>query len=536
MPPRRLEMCRTPSFNTHGRRSVDAAAASTLALEGVPRRSWIPLAATLLAASLLAAAAADSTRGAEPAKSDSGAKVEPGLWEQDYAEPAAPESTTGWGRHIQRTISMLADSRPEDRKQVRILFYGQSITAQKKWTDAVVADLTRRFPHADVVYENRAIGGFSSQFLVHTAEADVFPFCPDLMIFHVYGAHDDYQRLIHNVRSRSTAEIAIVTDHLGAKEFDGEKLVEADNWSKFMRGTFVPKVAQEYNAQLIDITTPWIQYLESHHLPSQALLTDGIHPNDHGCFLMSKLVARQLIHRPDQTADPQSEAMVTTHRVGDDIAFEDGKLSLTFKGTRVDLLAAPADAPAKLRVRVDGKDPSHFLSSYTHTRTSRCPGVAWPALLHVQWNTLPLIEDWTLTVQEVNEPNTDFTFTVEGSKTGPDGRGNSKERFVSDSGRVVIEPKMWMNLERDYEFKKEPLTPGFRVTWSIRPLFVDPYQPVPIEDPAAESIAVLIQGLRAGEHTLELEVIGDGQPAVQSLRTHNPPVDRKLKIVANPPR
>jgi len=476
-----------------------------------------------------------ATCHAEAGKKPGGPTQKP-QWEQDYPEPAPPANRENWGRHLQRTMSLLASSTPHDHNQVRILFYGQSIVASKKWTDAVVADLKTRFPHADIVYENRAIGGFSSQYLVHAAEADVFPFHPDLIVFHVYGAHNDYQRLIHKFRSRTTAEVAIVTDHLGSKEFDGEKVIDPGDWKTFMRETMVPKVAQAYDAQLIDITAPWIRYLTAHQLPSQALLKDGVHPNDHGCFLMSRLVARELVHRPDLPVSRQSSEMVRSLRVGEDVRFDGGKLTLPFDGNRVDLLPASNPGSGEFRVSIDGRAPSSISGCYTHSRTSRCPGVAWPALLHVQWNTVPLIENWTLTVQEVREPNSDFSFEVVGSKTGFDGKGNSTETFVSESGRVVIPPRMWMNMERDYKFKKVPLEPGFEVKWSIRPMFVESYNPPAEIDPTRENNVVLVQGLQPGEHTLELEWLGEGEPPVRELRTHQPPVDRPLDLVANPPR
>ena len=67
--------------------------------------------------------------------------------------------SSGWGRQIQRTMRLLATSTPEQRHSVRILFYGQSITEQQ-WTKRVEDDLRRRFPHANLIVENRALGGF----------------------------------------------------------------------------------------------------------------------------------------------------------------------------------------------------------------------------------------------------------------------------------------------------------------------------------------------------------------------------------------
>ena len=455
-------------------------------------------------------------------------------WEKDYPAVPSPENTSDWGKHIQRTMTLLATSTPEKRNTVRILFYGQSIVANKRWTDAVMAGLKNRFPHANIIYENRAIGGFSSQYLVGTSEGDMYPFYPDLVIFHVYGAHKQYQEIIHALRSRTTAEVAIVTDHLGAKEFDGKEFADPGDWKNFMRNTFVPAVAKEYNAQLIDITTPWKRYLKQNQLSSQALLKDGVHPNDHGCYVMSQLVERQLIYLPNHPDDEWKD-MVKTYIVGKDIKFKRGKLTLNFEGNKVNVIAAENNNPAVLNVLVDGKKPSEFKSCYTYSRTSRAPGVAWPALLKVGFETRPLIEQWTLTIEEVNKLNSDFTFRVEGSRTGYDGKGHSLETFVSNSGRVVIEPWFWKNMQRDYEFKGKQLKSGFEITWSTKPLFTDQYKPEKTNDTAEENLTTLAQNLSNEEHILELSIVGNGNPAIKAIKVYQPPVKGKMEIVANPP-
>ena len=92
--------------------------------------------------------------------------------------PAKFPDTRAWGKNIQRTMRMLATSTAEKPNTVRILFYGQSITEQK-WSAMVEQDLRERFPHAKMIVENRALGGFSSQLLVKTAETDLYSFQPD---------------------------------------------------------------------------------------------------------------------------------------------------------------------------------------------------------------------------------------------------------------------------------------------------------------------------------------------------------------------
>ncbi|WP_373493713.1 SGNH/GDSL hydrolase family protein [Aquiflexum sp.] len=464
-----------------------------------------------------------------------GRKVMPPVWEKAYPQAPVPDNTSEWGKHIQRTMTLLATSTPEKRNTVRILFYGQSITANKKWTDAVVSDLIDRFPHAHIIYENRAIGGFSSQYLVNSSESDMYPFYPDLVIFHVYGAHEEYQEIIHNLRSRTTAEVAIVSDHLGAKEYDGKEFYDPGDWNNFMRKTFIPAVAEEYKAQLIDITTPWKGYLKSNNLTSQALLSDGIHPNDHGCFLMSELVKRELVYLPDHPKDEWKE-MVKEYSIGKDVNFKKGKLKLDFDGNRVDVVAGDGPKSVKLNVKIDGKKPSEIKGCYTFTRSSGSPGVDWPALIRIDAETLPLIEDWKLTVEKVNVANTDFTFRVEGSRTGLDGTGNSLEKFISNTGRVVIEPGMWMNLERDFQHKGIPLTDGFEITWSVKPLFVDQYQPVEIKDPSKVYFTTLAQNLTNEKHLLELTIKGKVKPEIKTIRVYTPPVKGPMKLVVDAPK
>ncbi len=153
--------------------------------------------------------------------------------------PTKFHDPSGWGRNIQRTMRLLATSTAEKRNPVRILFYGQSITEQG-WAKLVEEDLRKRFPHANLVVENRALGGFASQMLVKTAETDLYPFQPDLLIFHVYGAHNTYEDIIRRTRERTTAEILMQNDHVNkpadlTEETDPAKVpIQSGKWDAFI--------------------------------------------------------------------------------------------------------------------------------------------------------------------------------------------------------------------------------------------------------------------------------------------------------------
>ena len=135
------------------------------------------------------------------------------------ALPSEPDSAS-FGHAIQRTMALLATSTPKHRNHVRILFYGQSLTKQE-WSRDIAAWLRHEFPYADIETANRAIGGYSSQYLVQTTPHDVFAYYPDLIVFHDFGAMDLYEQIIRDIRSHTTAEILIQTDRPAWNHVDG---------------------------------------------------------------------------------------------------------------------------------------------------------------------------------------------------------------------------------------------------------------------------------------------------------------------------
>jgi hypothetical protein len=84
-------------------------------------------------------------------------------------------------------MHLLATSTPAKRNTVKILVYGQSISKQEWWLD-VKKNLIGKYPNADLIIENRSIGGFSSYQLRKPMVFDLIPFYPDLVLFHVYGS------------------------------------------------------------------------------------------------------------------------------------------------------------------------------------------------------------------------------------------------------------------------------------------------------------------------------------------------------------
>ena len=448
----------------------------------------------------------------------------------EYPAPSSVGDPARLGTGIQRSMTLLATSTPERRHTVRILFYGQSITGSP-WADDVRDRLRARFPEADLVIENRAIGGFSSGLLVKTAETDLYSFAPDLLIFHVYGSHNHYEDIIRRTRERTTAEVLIQTDHFGG----GDKLDEPTDpagltpaqWTPWFNRVFLPQIAKDYGVTVTDQRDQWRHYLAEHSLQPSALLSDGVHLNDHGRFLMGSLVNAWLVYRPELKEPlaqaPYDNEQVRTYLPGKGLAVKGEVATLEFDGNRVDLVA-PAAGLGEIQVRIDGRSPAEFPELYGLTRTSNSPGSGWPCILLVGNQAPRVAEQWTLTLTgDVSNPEK-VAFRLEGSLTGPDGEGRSDERFVSRSGRVVIEPGDW-NLVYASKVFKAPLPEGFQIKWSVVPRFVERATVPPATRAGVEPALTIVQGLKPGRHTLELR--GPGVAALKAVRVYHPPLHGK---------
>jgi hypothetical protein len=250
----------------------------------------------------------------------------------NYPIPKPPKDTSQYGKHFQRSMTLMATSTPHKRNTIRILFYGQSIVKQL-WHSTVVDDLKKRFPHTDFVVANKAIGGFSSQRLIRTMHYDVIPFYPDLLIFHVYGAHDKYEDIIRKVRCHTTAEIIMQSDHANRwpePKCNGDFWVQQKKWSDKMNYFLLPAIANRYKCSWQPQRWEWIDYLKDNNLQPSALLKDNVHLNEHGRWLMANLLKRYLVYLPDESQD-EWQNLVKTYKVGKDIRWQGNRLILSVR-------------------------------------------------------------------------------------------------------------------------------------------------------------------------------------------------------------
>jgi hypothetical protein len=445
-----------------------------------------------------------------------------------------------YGSGIQRTMWLLENSTADNPNHVRILFYGQSIIQGMNY-ESIINTLTERYPHAVIEYENRAIGGFQAPNLVRVAVHDLFPFYPDLMIFHVYGGEEtgEMEAIIRETRMQTTSEIMLLTHHY-AWEQEPEKLKER-TLKDDLSSEHIREIARKYDCELVDIRRGWKEYLDAHpgiyinNLMGNEVRSD-VHPNIKGNRLLELLLMKHFrVFDPDGNywwAEMATTINLSNKEVTDAagriIQNPVHKLTTTseiieveFTGNKVELIANPSLVGdfGSLGVLIDGKKPSEHPSLYYCTRPSRSFHHWRPALKRVTLGDNPTLETWTLEITSIDHENRYLEFTVTGGMTGFDGSGNNRELFISQSERIIIEPSDFFTFEAD-DYTRRATPVGFEITWEVMPLFVDQITFEP-----GQSVYLIAQGLANGKHKLQLFHIDEKQQYPQiAIRVYSPPM------------
>ncbi len=428
------------------------------------------------------------------------------------------KDTINLGKYTSRTINLLAKSSPENPNTVRILVYGQSISEQQWWLN-VKKHVKEKYPFADIIMDNKAIGGFAAQLLYKTVEMDVSSFYPDLVLLHIYGDNRYYDSVLYTIRSRTAAEVAIMTDH-----FTGEH-----KWSDTMSYHILPALAEKYKCDIINIRDAWKEYLSLNNLKPSSLLRDGVHLNNYGNLVMAELVKPLFIYRPQYPSDPFGLCTVYYGKI---LKFKGRKLGITVDGNRALAVFEKNSVwqGDSIKVTVDGKSPLSFPGSWYITRPYDDHGRKWPwelpAMIRIRHTTPWLNEEWSCTFNTLEKPYDEFSFSIKGSVTGNDGEGNSTRDFNSSSGRIIIgagdaESGGDWHLKRSFSVTKAFLTPGETVKWKTYPAGTPYLSPFSAEKNRPEE-HVIFQGVPCGKHKLILEKSGKKTARLKEIVVYKP--------------
>lgn len=437
---------------------------------------------------------------------------------------------------IARTLNIIGTSSPSNRQVLKVLFYGQSITGTK-WHQAVIEHWREKYPNTIFVVENRALGGFDATALLRATEQDLAAFYPDLIVFHVYGNHRDYERIIRLFRSRTAADVILQTDH-GATLPDppcteglqwrlrpppgcaGAIWMRQRDWSDKMAYHIIPALARKYDLAVEPQRTWWRDYLQRTGVDPSSMLVDYIHPNEKGKALIADFF--------DDYFDGlvagwrgQTEHNVTSIPVPLPAAAEE---SVRFDGDRIELISSKplADWPVSM---IDGRSAEEVRGCY---RVSRASAIAtlpdWPAIRRITLSDHPVAQDWSAEVSKISADQKSFEFAVRGSLTGRDGNGASTGDFRSNSGQLRIAAEDWM-FERAFELTKKPIQSPFEVHWSVE--YICGGKPEVVRDADGQAVQyryVAGAGLSSRSHTLQVHGSKEDLANLMEFRVYKPPL------------
>jgi len=441
-----------------------------------------------------------------------------------------------FGANLSRTMTLL-ETGGQTRRPVRILFYGQSITASD-WVWMLVRRLRERYPNTEIQAENHAISGWGIDKLNRTIKHDILRARPDLVVLHAYhGGSYGWERIIQKIRRETTAEIMIRTAHIGnymvkaTKDKTLAELAEEDSETTLLR-----RLARTYGCELVECRKEWLSYLKEHNLAAMDVLADGIHLNRKGSILMAQLYERHFktypVSQPWFRSVRRYEAMrPLADRSNDEIQLigdgwhniyapcatstgKDDMLKLRFYGNRVDLIMP--QCAGRARVLIDGKPLSQW-NLFGGSRPAPRGNVPWFLMTYYTGENM-IEEDWELKFTHLSGDKQKFRFTLTGSKTGPDGEGDNSKLFVSKSRRITIKPFPYDDFLpnfKDADKTKtdlEPVTEDMAFTWSVKRLFQDEVCGIPARkgeeyrpwDNVPYRYLTVADGLPPGEHELTL--------------------------------
>ena len=368
--------------------------------------------------------------------------------------PVTRNSRSENAKALARTIAMLREGEGVNT-QYRILFYGQSIS-DKKWTDIASRNMAQNYPNVNFKFSNLAIGGNGASLLKRAVARDIDQFYPDLVVFHDYGGERDYEDIIKIIRSRSSAEIILQTDHLTARPEPlcpvglnvtfrtplgciGTIWLHQRNWDDYMSGAVIPKMAVQFGAAIDPRRAGWNAYLNRHRLEPSQLLQDGVHPNDRGWHLAASLFT-EFFNTTVRFTTPSTTSLV--------IITPNNQMKsrqLHFEGNRLEIISS-RPLPNPIKATVDGVASEQLPGCWITTRVSSVPWIPeWPALRQVDISDDRLeADEWTVKLDQFNDDLTNFRFRLYSKLHGFDGEGNGSDDFVSTSGLIKIDASDWV--------------------------------------------------------------------------------------------
>jgi hypothetical protein len=353
------------------------------------------------------------------------------------------------------------------KKSFKIQFYGQSIV-QGISPDRFKEKLENRYPKVDFEVLNNAIGSYQAPKLLRTADYDLYPEYPDLLIFHVYGGIVDgaLEELFINIKDRLDSDVVIFDHHLAFRET--EKGQQKFTKHHDVNSIAIKELALKYNFGFIGVRDYWKEYLKLNpELNIKDLLRDHIHPNEDGKALLEWIIFESIVKAVKENNS------IINNRIKKPIT-EDQLFKFEMSGNRLDFIPSPGNVGAKISVNVDGKPIEETVGLYAVTRPSGIPGQWWPPFNKIFLNPdyKHLEEKWKIVLSNLDLQNKTYDFSLIGETSGFQGKGNSTQNFTSDNGQFQIEITDHSIFPLLKKLDQNQLE-GFEINFKVYPLYND---------------------------------------------------------------
>jgi hypothetical protein len=336
---------------------------------------------------------------------------------------------------------------------------------------------------------------------------------------------------LRELRTQTTADIIVGTLHWCRGH--EKHWPNPDEVNRHLDPGGLRELCERYGVEFVESRREITQYMLDNDLDIPDLLVDTVHQSPYAAHMINANIARHFHRPPAFSYDPRSRERridAASDRVTASDDWRDGALHTTgaaameieFTGTRIDLIGRRDPQGGKLKVWIDGipagdadvyyatyvqSGPNNYIDlharevDYRRIISDRCPhGIS------LGDNIMP--QTWTITMT-----SDDCDYEIAGSITGPDGQGNAREPFTSDTGQIIIEPDLWRlpNTNRTGDYFTFDVVrsaqgqidfAGTRGTFRTR----------------------VIDGLANGPHTLRIETQGDGPVAIEAFDVFQPPL------------
>lgn len=408
-------------------------------------------------------------------------------------------------KYIQRSMRTLE----KGEQKLRVLFYGQSITSQA-WRKIVEEDIKKKFPKALVEFKTLSIGGFQSHKLCRTAYHDLYPYYPDLLIFHVYGNSKDFEQIIRKTRRLTSSEIILWTNHVAR---------DASRYKSDERGSEkIIEIAKKYDCMLIDVRTKWKKYLDETGKQAEELLQDTVHLNDDGVELLGKIISADIKRSSEFGENEVYDEQIKILSLDSPMVkiSNNGTIRLNCKANRV-VAVSVAKSNNSSSILLNGRKPSEYPDQWAVSRPSKGPEIWMPAIKQISFEHILEAEEWTLSCLEKSSLDGEkIYFKIKGSKTGDDGEGVSTEDFVSKSKRVKIKASDW-HMAFPIKYRDIKLPEKFKIKWTTYPLSKDEF--IPGEK---DTETVLIQSTRNRKISLTIKPRDKKSTGIKYFKIYTP--------------